>query len=98
MKQNDITLTEKAAEELRALQHRSIGLPDIDAPEVSDWQRVVVGKFYRPVKKQVTLRLDADVLEWYRQVAEKYQTLINAACREYMLIHQKKMAKKVKRK
>jgi uncharacterized protein (DUF4415 family) len=49
----------------------------------------VVGKFYRPVKKQITVRIDADVLEWFRHAAKKYQTLINLACREYMVSHDK---------
>jgi uncharacterized protein (DUF4415 family) len=45
----------------------------------------VRGKFYRPVKKQVTLRLDADVLDWFKAQqggARGYQTAINAALRK----------------
>ncbi len=33
-------------------------------PEVRDWDSAVVGKFYRPIKKPLTLRIDADVLAW----------------------------------
>ena len=42
------------------------------------------GRFYRPVKKPVTLRLDADVLEWFRRHHPKYQSAINAALRQYI--------------
>ena len=55
-----------------------------DIPEILDWSGAVRGKFYRPVKKHVTLRLDADVLEWFRHKHPKYQTAINTALREYI--------------
>jgi uncharacterized protein (DUF4415 family) len=48
----------------------------------SNWSR---GLCYRPVKKQVTVRLDADVLEWFKakQGGKRgYQTAINAALRK----------------
>ena len=76
-----------AENELKALKHREIDLTDKDAPEVMTFEESVVGKFYRPIKKQITLRIDADVLEWFRNATEKYQTLINQACRDYMLGH-----------
>jgi len=91
------TLTEKMIKELKSLKNREIDLSDQDAPEITNWEEAVVGKFYRPIKKQITVRIDADVLEWFRDVAEKYQTLINTACREYMTHHQKQL-KKIKHK
>lgn len=75
--------------ELKALKNRKINLSDKNAPEITNWEEAVVGKFYRPVKRQITVRIDADVLEWFKLNAEKYQTLINLACREYMTQHQK---------
>jgi uncharacterized protein (DUF4415 family) len=39
---------------------------------------------YKPVKKPVTLRLDADVLAWFRRDGRHYQTRINAALRRVM--------------
>lgn len=77
-------------EELRALKAMKDSEIDYsDIPERTDWSNTVTGKFYRPRKVQVTLRIDADVLEWFKNTGEKYQTLINNACREYMLRHQK---------
>lgn len=58
-----------------------------DAPEVTDWSRAERAKFYRPVKKQVTLRIDADVLHWFRTRSDReqgYQTRINAALRQFV--------------
>jgi uncharacterized protein (DUF4415 family) len=43
--------------------------------------------FYRPVKQQLTLRLDADVVAWFKShttSSEGYQTRINRALREYV--------------
>ncbi|HEY3616038.1 MAG TPA: BrnA antitoxin family protein, partial [Candidatus Sulfotelmatobacter sp.] len=40
-----------------------------------------VMEFYKPIKKPVTLRLDADVLAWFRRDGRRYQTRINAALR-----------------
>lgn len=59
-----------------------------DMPE-TDFSRGERGKFYRPIKDQVTLRIDRDVLAWFRQTEEKYQTAINAALREHMNRHRK---------
>jgi uncharacterized protein (DUF4415 family) len=59
-----------------------------DIPEILDWTDAVRGKFYRPLKKHVTLRLDADVLEWFKRKHPKYQTAINTALRQYIHSHQ----------
>ena len=41
-------------------------------------------EFYKPIKKPVTLRLDADVLAWFRRDGRLYQTRINSALRKVM--------------
>jgi uncharacterized protein (DUF4415 family) len=43
-----------------------------------------LGDLYRPLKKPVTLRLDADVIAWFKKEGRKYQTRINAALRTVM--------------
>ena len=45
---------------------------------------------YRPVKKPVTLRLDADVLAWFQRAGRGYQTRINQALRKVMIGERKK--------
>jgi len=43
-----------------------------------------ISDFYRPLKKPVTLRLDADVIAWFKKDGRRYQTRINAALRKEM--------------
>ena len=60
-----------------------------EIPEVTDWSGAVVGRFYRPIKQVVTVRIDADVLDWFKSQGGKYQTRLNGALREYMTEHRK---------
>jgi uncharacterized protein (DUF4415 family) len=81
-------LTGEQLAELKSLA----ALPDSaidtsDAPEFLDWSGAKRGVFYRPVKQQLTLRLDADVVAWFKshtRPSEGYQTRINRALREYV--------------
>ena len=79
-------VTDKQRRELARLRD----LPDSqidfsDAPEgkprMSD---VEVGRFYRPIKQLVSLRVDADVLAWFRGQGKKYQTHRNEVLRREM--------------
>ncbi len=56
-----------------------------DIPEVLDWSLAERGRFYRPVKQIVTIRLDTDIIAWFRARDRKYQTAVNRALREYMM-------------
>ena len=47
-------------------------------------QNMKIGDLYRPLKKPVTLRLDADVLAWFKKEGRRYQTRINQALRKVM--------------
>jgi uncharacterized protein (DUF4415 family) len=49
---------------IAAMRDEDIDLSDM--PEIVDWSQAEVGKFYRPPKKVVTMRLDADVLDWLK--------------------------------
>jgi uncharacterized protein (DUF4415 family) len=41
-----------------------------------------------PERVSVTMRVDADLLEWFRAQGEKYESLINAALRSYVESHE----------
>ena len=58
-----------------------------DIPSLTDdfWKNAVSNPFYRPVKKQITLRLDADVIAWLRVQGRGYQTKANALLRNAMV-------------
>lgn len=70
---------EKELAALKALPDDKIDFSDI--PERVDWSNAVVGKFYRPIRKSLTIRLDADVLAWLRSQGSGYQTRINKLLR-----------------
>jgi uncharacterized protein (DUF4415 family) len=56
------------------------------------WETAVRNPFYRPVKQQLTVRLDADVVAWLRDQGRGYQTRLNRVLREAMLADIKKNA------
>ena len=60
-----------------------------DAPPITDWTGAVRGKFYRPTKQTVTIRLDADVVAWLKDREPKYQTAVNRILRDYMTAQRK---------
>ena len=88
MKKDITELPSDVQEQIRALE----ALPDdqidtTDAPEILDWSDARRGVFYRPVKQQITLRLDADIIAWFKAQARGghgYQTDINGALREHV--------------
>jgi uncharacterized protein (DUF4415 family) len=78
-------LSRKQKKELRALTAKPDSEIDLsDIPEIIDWSGAVVGKFYRPIKKSLTIRVDADVLAWLRSQGKGYQTRINQLLRAAM--------------
>ena len=92
MKKGTTELAKARMAEVEALA----GLPDdqidtTDIAEVLDWSDARRGVFYRPVKRQITLRLDADVVAWFKAHAHGgrgYQTAINRALREHVQHHE----------
>ena len=67
---------------LAAKRDKDIDFSDI--PLTLDWSRAEVGKFYRPPKKSVTMRLDSDVLKWLKGYGKGYQTKLNLLLRHAM--------------
>ncbi len=78
--------------ELKALAALPDDLIDTrEMPEQKDWSGARRGMFYRPFKQQLTLRLDADVIDWFKSHApsgQGYQTTINSALRQYVDQHE----------
>ncbi len=83
---NDLPRSER--EDLEALADKPDSEIDMkDIPEILDWSGAQRGVFYRPVKRQITLRLDADVIAWFKlrnPEGRGYQSLINRALRDYV--------------
>ena len=74
---------------LDALQDEDIDLTD--APEITPemFAKAVVRRGLKPPpsKQQITIRLDGDVLTWFRAQGDGYQTRINSLLRAYMEAH-----------
>ncbi|WEK04078.1 MAG: BrnA antitoxin family protein [Candidatus Devosia phytovorans] len=94
-------LTEEQIAELKALSERPDSEIDLsDIPELTDefFENAVQGVSYRRMhKQQTTLRLDMDILHWFKSHAKDgkgYQTDINKALRAYVTAQEKLAAKK----
>ncbi|MBN2116535.1 MAG: BrnA antitoxin family protein [Anaerolineales bacterium] len=77
-------------ERLAKMRDEDIDLSD--APEITPemFAKAIVRRGLKPrTKKQVTLRIDSDVLEWYRKQGRGYQTRINLLLRAYMDEHRR---------
>jgi len=82
---NPNPLTPEMQAELDALA----AMPDseIDTsemPPITDWSKAVRGPFFRPIKRRLSLRVDADIVDWFQRQGQGYQTRMNLALREYV--------------
>ena len=78
-------LTKEPKRDIRAVAaKRDEDIDFSDAPAVLDWGCAEIGKFYRPKKKPVTMRLDADVIAWLKADGPGYQTKANSLLRHAM--------------
>jgi uncharacterized protein (DUF4415 family) len=81
-----LTAAQKAnIAELLANPNRKIDTSDIPELPADAWKHAVRGRFYRPLKEAVSLRLDADVLAWLKKDGAGYQTRVNRMLRERMM-------------
>jgi len=81
-------LTPRQKRELAALTATpddKIDTSDIPELPPSAWKDAVRGRFYRPLKKAVSMRLDADVVAWLKKRGKGYQTRANNILRQRML-------------
>ena len=70
---------------LAAKPEGEIDFSDLPATQRKDWQGTERGKFYRPIKQKLTVRVDADVLEWLKSQGSGYQSRLNDILRNAML-------------
>ena len=81
-------LTEERRKELArldALPPEQIDASDVPELTEAQWANAERGRFYRPIKQQITARLDADVLAWLKAGGQGYQTRMNAILRRAMM-------------
>ncbi len=95
--ENPAPLTSEERAELEALGRPDHEIDTSDIPELTEefWQRAKRNPYYKPVKQQLTLRLDSDLVAWFKRRAEGqrgYQTDINRVLREYVEAQESKRA------
>jgi uncharacterized protein (DUF4415 family) len=80
--------------ELAKLPDESIDVADIPEAPAENWIHARRGELYRPLKQPVTIRLDADVLAWFKEHAANggYQTEINRVLRRHVAEAEKRRA------
>ena len=86
---DEFGLTEEQWAQLKA-PHGPPDTDDIPEAPAENWANAVRGKFYRPRKEPISLRVDMDVLDWLRRKGPGYQTTINRILRERMEAEQAK--------
>jgi len=74
-------------EALKAMPDSEIDFSDI--PEIKSMDGWIRGRFYRPKKEPVTIRLDSDVIAWLKSEGDGYQTRVNQLLRSAMMQHSK---------
>ena len=72
-----------------ALRDKDIDKTDITEVSLEMFARGLVRKGLNPIgrKQQLTIRVDSDVLDWYKRQGQGYQTKINSLLRAYMEAH-----------
>jgi uncharacterized protein (DUF4415 family) len=79
------TRQKKELASLAALPDAQIDTSDIPELPPEAWKDAVRGRFYRPVKQPISMRLDADVVAWLKKRGKGYQTRVNRILRQTML-------------
>ncbi|MFC3322467.1 BrnA antitoxin family protein [Mesorhizobium cantuariense] len=93
---NPPPLTEAQNAEIAALRARPESDVDTsDIPELTEkfWQNAVPNPYFKPIKQQLTLRLDSDLVAWFKRRepdGRGYQSAINKALREYVAKQERK--------
>lgn len=79
---------------LHEMKDEDIDFSDIPPVPPEMFARGIVRRGLKPVKrkKQLTLRVDSEVVEWYQKQGPGYQTRINSLLRAYMEEHRRKTA------
>jgi len=70
-------------------KNKRVGRRRIDlrasSEETTQIREDMIRGYYKPLKKAVTLRLDADIVAWFKKQGPRYQTRINRALRKLMI-------------
>jgi uncharacterized protein (DUF4415 family) len=83
-----MNISAKRLEELKDMPDEDVDTSDIPELDDSFWENA---KLVQPIsKKSISLRVDSDVLQWFKDRGKGYQSLMNAVLRSYVE-HQRKI-------
>jgi uncharacterized protein (DUF4415 family) len=85
MKKLTTKARQKQLQYLASMPDERIDTSDIPELTLAQLRRGVRGAMYRPVKRPVTMRIDADIIAWLKQEGRGYQTKANSLLRREML-------------
>ena len=84
------TSKEQRLKKLDEIKDKNIDYSDIPELDENFWVNAVIE--YPEKKKPVTLRLDADVLDWFKSLGKGYQTRINSVLRSFYDAHKRNVS------
>jgi uncharacterized protein (DUF4415 family) len=67
------------------IKDEDIDTSDIPELTAEQFRRGIRGMLYRPMKRPITIRLDADIIEWLKREGPGYQTKANRLLRSAMV-------------
>lgn len=82
-----MTISQKRLKELENLPENAIDTSDIPELDANYWEKA---KLVKPItKKAISLRVDSDVLDWFKSQGKGYQSMMNTVLRSYFEHHVK---------
>ena len=80
-----MSISKKRLKEIQSVQEKDINYSDIPETDVEFWNKAQV--VYPKQKKPITIRIDIDTLQWFKQQGSGYQSKINAVLHAYAKAH-----------
>jgi uncharacterized protein (DUF4415 family) len=85
---NTMSISAKRLKEIQSIADSAIDTSDIPELDNNFWESA---KMVKPItKKAISIRIDNDVLDWFKSQEKSYHSLINAVLRSYVNHQQKK--------
>jgi len=82
-----MTISDKRLKELENIPDSAIDTSDIPELDHNFWENA---QMVKPItKKAISIRIDDDILDWFKSQGKNYQTLINTVLRSYVNHQQK---------
>ncbi|MEB3310417.1 MAG: BrnA antitoxin family protein [Snowella sp.] len=82
-----MTISDERLKEIENIPDSAIDTSDIPELDEHFWANA---KMVRPIaKKAISIRIDEDILDWFKNKGKNYQTMINTVLRSYVEHHQK---------